>query len=245
MTPKGFMTLHTPDFQKFMKRLRKLHPRGTRIKYYAVGEYGTTRQRPHYHAILFGAEPAFVDLAWNYPGLKHMGLTDCQPMSEATVAYVCKYLHKGQMVSKKDQPQALDAVASYQEENRPVYQPGTGSWDDRKPEYSLMSKGLGANYLTPAVIDYHRADLSRTFITHNGYKKAMPRYYRTRLYDSADRADQADNVQQKSIDAENKRRQTYYERTGSMEGYENYVYESKKAQLINFKRRATVNRKDL
>lgn len=63
ITPNGFMTLHTPDFQKFMKRLRKLHPRGTRIKYYAVGEYGTERKRPHYHAILFGHIPDLVDKA--------------------------------------------------------------------------------------------------------------------------------------------------------------------------------------
>lgn len=98
-------------------------------------------------------------------------------MSEATVAYVCKYLHKGKSV--------------------PMHQN-----DDRRPEYSLMSKGLGASYLSDAMVAYHRADLTRTFVTHNGFKKPMSRYYRERIYDSADRLEQSAVVRDKSMQAE-------------------------------------------
>lgn len=58
------------DFQKFMKRLRKRYvcsceqkPSGDvcgrcglrkSIRYFMCGEYGSKRQRPHYHAVLFG-----------------------------------------------------------------------------------------------------------------------------------------------------------------------------------------------
>lgn len=43
------------DFQKFMKRLRKLQnePMGV----FVTGEYGEKTKRPHWHAIVFGWEP--------------------------------------------------------------------------------------------------------------------------------------------------------------------------------------------
>lgn len=46
-------TLVPEHLQLFWKRLRKeLSP--TRIRYFACGEYGSRRSRPHYHACLFG-----------------------------------------------------------------------------------------------------------------------------------------------------------------------------------------------
>ena len=42
--------LKKSDFQKFIKRLRKDYD----IKYFACGEYGDKKLRPHFHAILFG-----------------------------------------------------------------------------------------------------------------------------------------------------------------------------------------------
>lgn len=50
--PKGG-TLVKSDFQDFMKRFRKwLEPK--RISYFMCGEYGSQKNRPHYHAIIFG-----------------------------------------------------------------------------------------------------------------------------------------------------------------------------------------------
>lgn len=45
-------TLVKTDLQKFWKRLRKEIKR--EIRYFACGEYGEQRSRPHYHAALFG-----------------------------------------------------------------------------------------------------------------------------------------------------------------------------------------------
>lgn len=47
--------LYYRDFQLFLKRLRiRLYRYGKiRIKFFVVGEYGTVRKRPHWHAILF------------------------------------------------------------------------------------------------------------------------------------------------------------------------------------------------
>lgn len=45
--------LNYPDFQKFMRRVRKqLGP----VRFYMCGEYGSENWRPHYHACLFGLD---------------------------------------------------------------------------------------------------------------------------------------------------------------------------------------------
>lgn len=58
-TLHGSQTLDPKDLQDFWKRLRiTLQRRGYgNIAYYACGEYGSKRGRPHYHAILFGFKP--------------------------------------------------------------------------------------------------------------------------------------------------------------------------------------------
>ena len=46
-------TLQKKDLQDWLKRLRRqIEP--LKIRYYAVGEYGTNTMRPHYHVLLFG-----------------------------------------------------------------------------------------------------------------------------------------------------------------------------------------------
>lgn len=60
--------------------------------------------------------------------------------------------------------------------------------DDRVKERSLMSKGLGSNYLTDTVIRYHKADLTRCYITlPGGVKCSLPRYLREKIYDEYER----------------------------------------------------------
>lgn len=48
--------LYYPDLQRFIKRLRKLISKlfpNEKIRYYAIGEYGTSSYRPHWHILLF------------------------------------------------------------------------------------------------------------------------------------------------------------------------------------------------
>ncbi|AXH73996.1 MAG: replication initiator protein [Microviridae sp.] len=56
--------------------------------------------------------------------------------------------------------------------------------DKRQKEFQRMSKGLGANYVTEAVKNYHLSDLVEnnhiTFL--DGKKAAMPRYYKNLIY---------------------------------------------------------------
>lgn len=177
----GFMTLDKTEFPRYMKRLRKLvfakmvrmYADDTlctdlvpKLKYYACGEYGSNNKRPHYHAIIFNCPD--VDLffeAWKKDGA-HFGKVVIGDVSGDSVAYVMKYIDK----------------AHNQAGLFPGWKPFWGR-DDRIPEFALMSKGMGKNYLTDRIVKYHNADLSRNYLTRDGHKIAMPRYYRDRIFD--------------------------------------------------------------
>lgn len=61
--------------------------------------------------------------------------------------------------------------------------------DDRLPEFQLMSKGLGENYLTDSMREWHHNDLvNRMYVNlPEGKKIAMPRYYKNKLYSQIER----------------------------------------------------------
>jgi len=83
---EGWMTLELTDLQKYFKRLRKNNP--LKLRYFAVGEYGSKTERPHYHIILFNADEKTINKSWN-KGEIHIG-----KVSEASVGYTLKYMAK-------------------------------------------------------------------------------------------------------------------------------------------------------
>jgi hypothetical protein len=85
-------------------------------------------------------------------------------VSEASVGYTLKYMIKETKV--------------------PIHKN-----DDRKPEFQLMSKGLGKEYLTTKMQKWHKADLlNRMYLNVEGNKKIpMPRYYKDKLYNKDER----------------------------------------------------------
>jgi hypothetical protein len=156
ITSNGFMTLNLLDLQKFFKRLRKRT--NEKIKYYAVGEYGSQKARPHYHIILFNCNKEHIIDSWviNY---KSIGSVHIGNVSSASIGYTLKYMCK--------------------ESKIPLHQN-----DDRKKEFSVMSKGLGSNYLTENMIKWHKNDLlNRMYVPiEDGKKIAMPRYFKDKMY---------------------------------------------------------------
>lgn len=78
-------SLNKRDLQLFFKRLRQ-RDYGTRLRYYAVGEYGTKGNRPHYHILLFNADERLVRQSWE------LGIVHCGTVTPASVAYCTKYL---------------------------------------------------------------------------------------------------------------------------------------------------------
>jgi len=61
--------------------------------------------------------------------------------------------------------------------------------DDRLPEFQLMSKGLGKNYLTENMVTWHKADLlNRMYLPlKDGKKAALPRYYKDKIYSESEK----------------------------------------------------------
>lgn len=123
-TPNRWKTLCTADLQKFFKRLRKVCP--AKVSYYAVGEYGSTGQRPHYHAIIFNCtNPDFFQLLWaDRRNGNDFGNVFIGDVTSNSCGYVAGYIQKKRVV--------------------PVH-----PTDDRRKEFSIMSKALGQPILLP------------------------------------------------------------------------------------------------
>jgi len=161
ISKKGYMNLNKKDVQKFMKRLRKLS--NEKLKYYACGEYGFQKMRPHYHIILFNGNPEMVKRAWALDN-KVIGHIHIGQVNDASIGYTLKYMTKTGKI--------------------PVHKN-----DDRQKEFSLMSKGLGNNYLTKAMIHWHKNNLlERMYVPiKDGKKIAMPRYYKDKIYNEIEK----------------------------------------------------------
>lgn len=149
----GNSQLCKEHLQKFFKRLRK---RGNKLRYYAIGEYGSKTFRPHYHIILFGDVPEDdIRKSWRF-GHVHIGAVNSQ-----SIMYCLGYIVNG------------------------------SSWKmrkDRVKPFSLMSRrpGLGMNYLTKSMIEWHRSD-RRNYALLDGKKRHLPRYYKEKIFSRIDR----------------------------------------------------------
>lgn len=136
-----------------------------KIKYYLVGEYGSQNKRPHYHAIIFNIIKTDYIVEAWQLGSVHIGA-----VSGASIGYTCKYI---------DKPARIPEHRN----------------DDRQKEFSLMSKGMGENYLTPAMRRYHLADLNRNYvILDGGVKSSLPKYYRDKIFSDADKEKQREFI---------------------------------------------------
>lgn len=205
LSKNGFPTLVKRDFQNFLKRLRKKLPKEpyitksgktgyrTKLKYYACGEYGSQYHRPHYHAILFNLpmymiyNPTIVAETWDH------GTIDIAPANQDTIHYVTKYIMKSHRVdefknSKIDLPtydpysETFSQPFQYIEKSIVDMDTGELFEDDRIPQFSLMSKNLGKNYLTKQMINYHKSNLISYVTNEGGFKQPLPRYYRDRIF---------------------------------------------------------------
>lgn len=150
-------SLEKSDLQKFFKRLRK---RSTdKIRYYAVGEYGSQYLRPHYHAIVFNSNEADIRASWEL-GYVHVG-----SVTAASVAYVLKYIVQPDVAPAG---QIFDAVT---ETWRPKFQ---------KP-FAVMSRayGIGAAYLTDEMVTWHKSGgKNYALVQGTDTKIRLPRYYK-------------------------------------------------------------------
>lgn len=59
--------------------------------------------------------------------------------------------------------------------------------DDRAPEFSLMSKNLGLNYVNPQTTKWHKEHLASYVVTEGGYEHPLPRYYRDKIFNEEEK----------------------------------------------------------
>lgn len=184
ISDNGFMTLKKVDFQDYMKRLRKLCD--LPLKYYAVGEYGSRNRRPHYHAIVFNVKDSEDFFrAWSLDG-QNLGSVHVGQVTSDSIAYTLKYIDKPSFCKQHGR-------------------------DDRSPEFSLMSKGLGSSYVTPEIVRYHRENLDKVYLVKlSGHRVAMPRYYRDKIFSEDEKRLQVKLIQS-AIDSEEIEKRRYFD----------------------------------
>lgn len=142
------------DLQLYLKRLRKKDEQ-TRIRYYAVGEYGSHNGRPHYHILLFNSTEENIRKAWVDSNGGSIGIVHVGKVTAASIAYCTKYI-----IQKDSYPEGVE-----------------------KP-FATMSRayGIGAHYLSDDMVDWHRVD-DRNFVLQPGnLKRRLPRFYREKIW---------------------------------------------------------------
>lgn len=148
----GVSQLHKRHLQLWFKLLRRS---GAKVRYFAVGEYGSKTYRPHYHVILFGTiDEDVIRKSWKF-GHVHIG-----QVTDASVMYTLGYIVNGkgwQMSHKRERP------------------------------FSVMSRkpGIGASYLCPEMIAWHRSGRKNYAMVHNE-KRHLPRYYKCKIFSKID-----------------------------------------------------------
>lgn len=160
---RRFIKSQTYDKSTYQELLKKYSP-----KFYSVGEYGSKHHRPHYHIIAFNVHPKVIrkmQLNTNYEqgekpkgAIWNYGSIHVGEVNNASIAYCAKYL-----IDRDKQLVCNNQV---------------------KP-FSIMSKGLGSNYLVNAkwhIGDGDKPDDWRLYIQHDGKKYKLPRYYKDRIF---------------------------------------------------------------
>lgn len=115
---------------------------------------------------------------------------------EIEVAWGYGYCHFGTVT-----PESIAYCAKYIDKPSqiPVF-----DGDDRLKEFSLMSKKMGANYLTDAVIRYHKDGMRNYLPLPGGFKSKLPRYYRDKIFNDFEKKVFNAKNQKRSVEQFNK-----------------------------------------
>lgn len=96
VTETGLPTLNPDHLERFRRRLWRYTKNIYKLRWFAVGEYGTQTERPHYHAVLFGAGlevEQFIEKAWSIKG-ESMGFHQIGELTHTRAAYAAQYTTK-------------------------------------------------------------------------------------------------------------------------------------------------------
>lgn len=168
----GAGTLRYEDFQKFMKRLRKVQP-DLDIRYFGCGEYGSKKFRPHFHAIVYGYD--FPDKQFEKMSSKGSilytsdelarlwpyGMCDVGDVNAATCGYVAGYI-----ASK------IGKYSNSRYKDLGVLPPKL--FASRRPS-------IGLRWFEQNVDKYLETDVQYVKTEHGAFPIGLPRYFKNKL----------------------------------------------------------------
>ena len=178
-------SVHKEHLTKFFKDLRRRldYHYGMKFRYFACGEYGDKKNRPHYHALIFGydfpdkilytktqnGDLLFIseelDKVWK-KGYCFIGQVTFQ-----SAAYVARYVMK----KRKGDPDNVDPkTGKTNAEYYQVIDSDTGEIHQLEPEFCVMSRNPG---IAKTWFDTYKGDLDKDFVTLAGVKMKLPKYY--------------------------------------------------------------------
>lgn len=169
-------------WQLFMKRLRKRA--GSKIRFFASGEYGEKNFRAHYHALLFNYD--FSDKKhWSTTPAGHrlyrsQLLEELWPYGFATIGSVT-HESAGYVARYTMKKVGGDRAADHYLRPHPI----TGKLYQVKPEFAVMSRrpGIGHGFTQKFKSDFFPND----FVVVEGVKTPVPRYYLKQLSEEEQR----------------------------------------------------------
>lgn len=110
------------------------------------------------------------------------------PCNIKTIRYTLKYLQKVNEVRENE-------------------------WDDREAEFQLMSKGLGASFMTPQMVAWYKQTLNNYVVIQGGLKTCLPRYFKDKMLDDVEKllmnAKTQNYIEQKDKDYNPKKEDTW------------------------------------
>lgn len=154
------LQLYKRDLQNFFKRCRKV---GWKFSYFAVGDYGDTYGRPHYHVLLFDKGMIVPDYIWSLwisgDQTRKRGFVHIRPLTLGRIGYVVRYGYLAKLDYRKD---------------------------GRTRPFFLMSRrpAIGASYLSAQVKAWHKK--GNWYYADGQFKKCLPRYYRGKIFTRID-----------------------------------------------------------
>lgn len=156
----GHRTLLKSDLQNFLKRFRRYRTLDNKplIKFIATGEYGDKLSRPHYHAVIFGADNVetmyYARKAWDKSS---KGLIQCGALRPGGIQYVLKYITKSNITPD---------IKQFYADN------------DVQAPFVLHSQDFGKEWIERHAMDIVRSGY--TFVSR-GKLRLYPEYVRNRV----------------------------------------------------------------
>ncbi|WNK14608.1 MAG: replication initiator protein [Microvirus sp.] len=161
-------SLEYHDFQLFVKRMRREN--SNRLRFFACGEYGEDKSRPHFHALLFGVHfPNGKEVGESLYASEALtriwgkGMASFGAVTFASAGYTARYA-----IKKRTGPMAEDYYKRLDL--------STGEIVSVRPEFGQMSRrpGVGRPWFDRF---YHDIYGARDGVVLNGRTYAPPRYY--------------------------------------------------------------------